>query len=189
MILMTPTVIIITGLPATGKTTIAGEIAEKLCLPLLSKDQIKESLGDSLGCGSIEQSKSLGPASYKILFLMIEKLVFANISCVTETFFRNEISTDFFLSLPEKHPCRLIQILLKSDLDVIIKRLDERVHAGDRHPVHRDTIDHDIKKELYDLADYDGLALKCPKLEIDMTGFSKRNLEKIFTFINSQVNL
>lgn len=181
---MKPTIIIITGLPATGKTTIALGIAEKLHIPLIAKDEIKECLGDTLGCRSIKQSKALGSASYSVLFLLLEKLIRADISCITETFFRKEIATEFFTSLQRKHPCRLIQILLKSNLDVIIDRLDKRVNTGIRHPVHRDTIDPGISKELYDLAEYNGLDLKCPKLEMDMTNFNKRNLEMIVTFIN-----
>jgi adenylate kinase family enzyme len=38
--------IIITGLPGTGKTTLARDLAKRYGLPLLSKDTIKERLMD-----------------------------------------------------------------------------------------------------------------------------------------------
>ncbi|WP_425432548.1 AAA family ATPase [Hydrococcus rivularis] len=41
--------ILISGLPCTGKTTLARKIAQKLQLPLVCRDDIKESLFDSLG--------------------------------------------------------------------------------------------------------------------------------------------
>lgn len=44
-----PQVILVNGLPATGKTTLARRIATDLRLPLLAKDAIKETLFDTLG--------------------------------------------------------------------------------------------------------------------------------------------
>jgi len=41
--------IIINGLPGTGKTTIAKPMAEQLGFPLVSKDTIKEFLFDTIG--------------------------------------------------------------------------------------------------------------------------------------------
>lgn len=37
-------VVLITGAPAAGKTTLARELADRLSLPVLSKDRIKETL-------------------------------------------------------------------------------------------------------------------------------------------------
>lgn len=41
--------IIITGLPGTGKTTLGRKLAEEFRLPFISKDDIKEFLFDNLG--------------------------------------------------------------------------------------------------------------------------------------------
>jgi dephospho-CoA kinase len=43
------TVILITGHPATGKTTLAHYLAQELGLPLLWRDGLKEKLADTLG--------------------------------------------------------------------------------------------------------------------------------------------
>lgn len=45
--------IIINGLPGTGKTTIAKPLASKLGFPLIAKDGIKEFLFDTVGLGKI----------------------------------------------------------------------------------------------------------------------------------------
>ena len=46
--------ILVTGIPAAGKSTMAGFLAEKLKLPVISKDSIKELLFDSVGFRSRE---------------------------------------------------------------------------------------------------------------------------------------
>ncbi|MBE8523062.1 AAA family ATPase [Amycolatopsis sp. H6(2020)] len=53
----TPAVIVVSGPPAVGKSTLARELATRLTLPLLSRDAIKEALFDTLGYGDRLQSK------------------------------------------------------------------------------------------------------------------------------------
>lgn len=44
-----PMLVVVTGAPASGKTTLGRLLAVALCLPLLSLDRVKESLHDALG--------------------------------------------------------------------------------------------------------------------------------------------
>ena len=46
--------ILITGIPASGKTTLAEYIAKELQIPMFSKDQMKELLFDEVGFHSRE---------------------------------------------------------------------------------------------------------------------------------------
>jgi tRNA uridine 5-carbamoylmethylation protein Kti12 len=45
------TLVLVTGPPTSGKTTLARPLAHHLDLPLLGKDAIKEALFDTLGTG------------------------------------------------------------------------------------------------------------------------------------------
>ena len=52
-----PRLLIVNGLPGSGKTTLSRELAPRLGLPLISKDDIKELLFDQLGWSDREHSK------------------------------------------------------------------------------------------------------------------------------------
>ena len=60
--------IIVSGFSCTGKTTLANKIAKRYSLPLISRDDLKESLYDSLGYSDTEWSNKLGVASYHLLY-------------------------------------------------------------------------------------------------------------------------
>ena len=60
--------VVVSGLPASGKTTVGRALADQLSLPLLDKDEILEALFDSLGCEDQEQRHLLSRAADEVLF-------------------------------------------------------------------------------------------------------------------------
>ncbi|MGW1777485.1 AAA family ATPase [Streptomyces sp. NPDC002104] len=62
--------VIVTGLPASGETTLARELAAHLELPLIDKDVILESLYDSLGVGDHSWRHRLSRAADDILLAL-----------------------------------------------------------------------------------------------------------------------
>ena len=82
-----PFVLIITGAPASGKTTLGRQLAASLHLPFLSKDLFKESLFDSLGWQDRDWSRRLGGASMALLFRVRGALLEADQSVALESNF------------------------------------------------------------------------------------------------------
>ncbi len=59
--------VIVSGLPASGKTTLARRLAPDLELPVIDKDDILESLFDSRGVGDADWRRALSRESDEIL--------------------------------------------------------------------------------------------------------------------------
>jgi predicted kinase len=62
-----PTYVVVSGPPASGKSTLARKLAPALGLPLFAKDTIKQALMDVLGAPDVEASRQLGIASVAAL--------------------------------------------------------------------------------------------------------------------------
>ena len=64
-------VLLVNGVPASGKSTVARAVAEADGWPLLTLDTVKEAFFDHLGTGDRDYSRLLGKASYQAIFALI----------------------------------------------------------------------------------------------------------------------
>ena len=78
---MTRRLVLVTGPPAAGKSSVARPLADALGFPLLSKDAIKETLFDTVGTGDVAWSRRLGAASMELLFVIGRRLSDVVIDC------------------------------------------------------------------------------------------------------------
>ncbi|MFN2418127.1 MAG: AAA family ATPase [Candidatus Limnocylindria bacterium] len=84
-----PLLVIVSGVPASGKTTLARRLAADGDLTLLSKDAIKEALADALGHPqSVVASSTLGVGAYAALSAMASRLLESSVGVVLESNFR-----------------------------------------------------------------------------------------------------
>ena len=134
---MTPALIVVTGAPGSGKSTIAGPLAARLGLPLIAKDELKEALWDHLGPGDRELFHAYGRVSYALMFLIARMLLRSRGSAVVEGNFTPEWAADELEQLRGETPFRLVQVLCLADPATCIARYRERAGSDARHPMHR----------------------------------------------------
>lgn len=125
----TPLLVVVTGPPASGKTTLAEELARELGLPLVTKDAIKEALFDALGTGDREWSRALGRAAFAVIYLWLETELRAGHSVIAEANFDAGTVGAELERLP---PHRTFQIHCTAPLEVLLSRYSAR----ERHPGH-----------------------------------------------------
>ncbi|MGH3003533.1 MAG: AAA family ATPase [Gaiellaceae bacterium] len=126
-----PTLVVVGGPPAAGKTWIAGELAAKLGFPLLAKDTLKEVLGEALGTRERPDSQRLGAGVFEVLGLVVRELLRAGVSTIVEGNF--SARTHVLDALP---PARVVQVHVTAAPEVLRERLLTR--DSHRHPVHYD---------------------------------------------------
>jgi predicted kinase len=133
--------LIVTGLPATGKTTLARCLADRFACPLLAKDTVKEPLLDKLGQGDAAWSRSLSDASFEVMFALVRDFLAVRVSLIVEGNFRGPEHSPALrpmLISRDGATLRIGQVLCQVDEATRLARLDARKHDPARHPGHRD---------------------------------------------------
>lgn len=133
-----PSLIIVSGPPCSGKTTLGRRLAADLRLPYFYKDGIKEVLYDRLGWGEREWSRQLGVASTDLLYHVAESLLAARCSLMLESNFDPAFANARFLDLRRKCPFSVLQIHCCAAHQTLLARYHERARSGERHPGHVD---------------------------------------------------
>lgn len=127
--------ILVTGIPAAGKSSMAKILAEALHLPVISKDAIKERMYDAIGFRSRAEKVQLGVASMNIMYYMAEQLMQCGQTFILENNFE-DISKEGLLSILERHAYTAITVTLTGDYHVIYQRFLARDQSPDRHRGH-----------------------------------------------------
>lgn len=128
-----PTLILVLGMPGSGKTTLAKKLATELKLPLVSKDDIKVMLFDVYGWKDREWSKLAGQASYEIMDYFIVEQLRVGHALIVESPFNPEFANAEFRKWQEAYDVRYVQIYCYADADVIRQRFRERAASDARH--------------------------------------------------------
>jgi len=134
-----PVLIIVNGLPGTGKTTLARRLAADVQLPVFSRDGIYETLYDALECQSNGIPPLLGHASFTLLYSVAGSLLATGQPLIVEGFFgRPALRGAEFRRLQQVHDFEPLQILCKADGTVLLERILARANSETRHVGHPD---------------------------------------------------
>ena len=133
---MNPPVVVISGPPASGKTTVADCLAAEVALPLIARDEIKELLLDLLGPGDVAWSQRVGGVSYELLYQAVERELRAGRSFIVESNFPSDSGRARLLALRERYGYQPLEIHCTASTETLIGRYVARASA--RHPGHND---------------------------------------------------
>ena len=131
-----PHLVIVSGAPGSGKTTLAQRLGAVLHLPVIARDDLQEVLYDTLGVTDAASSMRVGRASFALLTLLTDRLVSAGVAAVVEAnFHRDGLAAEVGLLLDK---ASVAVIHCDGDPAIIVRCYLERAERGERHPGHHD---------------------------------------------------
>jgi predicted kinase len=133
-----PLLVIISGPPGAGKTSIGRRLATDARLPFFTKDDFKDTLFDVLGIDDRAWSMKIGQAAAELLFKVVLLHLEAGHSLVVENAFIPKYRAQPFEELRRRFSFRTLQIWCWAKTTVLFERFASRARAGERHPGHVD---------------------------------------------------
>lgn len=182
-------IFIVTGGPATGKSTVGTRLAQSLEIPYFSKDGVKEPIFDDLGIPVAMETdeplsgRKMDNAAITILFYLIEMQLKSGCVCVIDCNFRAQ-HAETLNALLSQYPATPVQILCQADGDELARRYQRRAEGDVRHRGH---LDHTLSDE-FDLEDLtqlyqSPLDIGGHVLTVDSTEFQEEDYQKLLQSI------
>lgn len=124
-----PLLLIVSGIPASGKSTLGAQLAGALSVPFVTKDEYKALLLARLP--GLERAVS-GPLSFDLMWHVAGVTLAAGADTLLETHFYQGVSEKHILTLAAAHGARVAQVFCHAPVDVLQTRHDVRVASGRR---------------------------------------------------------
>jgi predicted kinase len=183
-----PPLVIVSGAPGIGKTTLAAILAQDLQLPLIARDALKEEIADALepdadGASGIspEYSSAIGRAAYSILFAVTDRLLDAGVGVIVESNFRRGVS-EVWLE-PKVAKANTVLVHCEASHELIVERFVGRAGSADRHRVHPDLDRLEVLEQELTARRYEPLELGITTIRVDTSSGYRPALPEILTTI------
>lgn len=180
---MTPTLVVVTGPPGAGKTTLAHLIAKAMPCPAVCRDEIKDGLVHAGRIKSLDDD-AVSRQAFRIFFDVLRLLINAGVTVVAEAAFQDGLWRLGLEPLVDLAAVRVIHCVVDPALakERIMRRLTEQASSRAAHP------DREFLTKLnsgdLSLESFQSLSISAPSLRIDTTDGYHPDLDQIDGFIN-----
>ena len=152
-------IILLAGMPASGKSTIAARVSREFGLPVIEKDALKEVLFDTLGFRCYAEKRKLDHVANALLLQQTETFIKSGQPVILDNNF-DSIAAEKYNALVEKYRCKCVTVFLDGETEAFYKRYVARDAAHARHlghilqehypPQPGDSLDHTMTPEEFD---------------------------------------
>lgn len=174
-----PSLIVVTGRPATGKSTLAHLLAKEIKCPLIARDELKEGYINTLGVQHDHLDNDAALHIYHTFFEVIDLLMARDISLIAEAAFQDHLWKPQLLHLRDKAEIRIIICEINPDLakarfkNRLLTNPDRRKFHGDNQHKENGGLQTDT---------YVSVNMDVPTLRVDTTQDYKPEFLQIVEF-------
>jgi predicted kinase len=162
-----PFVVAVGGVPGSGKTTLAEDLARALHVPVLVRDAIKEGLHVTARSDDPAEVHRFAARAFELFWATVGELSDAGVSLVAEAAFHGDFAAAEFDAVARRTD--LLLVWCRVEPSVALARY--RARAPWRHPAHADEESVTrMEHPTFDWSVYDPPAGPWPLVTVDTTG-------------------
>jgi predicted kinase len=178
-----PLLVVVSGPPGSGTTTLAHALARAIPCPAICRDEIKEGLVHAEGEYTPVPGDAMSHRTLDTFFGVVHFLVDAGVTLVAEASFQHRLWEPGLLPLLENARVRIVHCITEADVarKRIARRADERQA---RRAVHGDySLQEPFESFKLTFESFDPIALPVPSIQVDTTDGYDPTVEEIVAFV------